>query len=63
MEGGKDERKKRTFFPAILFFFGRERERERGERKERWGSTFVMVGGGWGGKDGLRCGICALSWA
>lgn len=61
MEGGKDERKKRTFFPAILFFF--KRERERGERKERWGSTFVMVGGGWGGKDGLRCGICALSWA
>ena len=58
--GWKRWKKKRTFFLAILFFLW-ERERERGERKERWGSTFVMVGGGWGVKDGLRCGICALS--
>ena len=56
-------KEKRELSFLQYFFSLRERERERGERKERWGSTFVMVGGGWGGKDGLRCGICALSWA
>ena len=57
------EKRELSFLQYFFSLRERERERERGERKERWGSTFVMVGGGWGGKDGLRCGICALSWA
>ena len=33
--------KKRTFFPAILFFFEREREREREEREKRGGVVLL----------------------